>query len=328
MAKLPHRRHFLHLAAGTVALPAISRVAIAQDAYPSRPIHVVVGFTPGTAADITARVFGTSAAPILGQQVVVENKPGAGSILGAEHVARAAKDGYTLSLTSLSVATSLVMKPEPDFDLLRDLAPISLLTKAPVVLVVNPADKLHSVAELIALAKSKPGEVLCANVGVGSLPQFAAELFAQRAGIKLQQVPYPGSPQAVTDLVAGRVQMFFSPASSVIGQVAAGQLTALATAAEKRASILPDVPSMAEAGIPDYDASLWFGLTAPAGTPQAAIEKIAGAAQSAMHSREAIETLNKQGFDPVGDGPESFGRFLHSEVVRWTEVGRAAGIKG
>lgn len=325
--KLPRRR-FLGLAAGAVALPVGARIAIAQDAYPSRPIHLVVGFTPGTAADITARVFGIGAAAALGQQIIVENKPGAGSILGAEHVARANKDGYTLSLTSISAATSLIMKPEPDFDLLRDLAPVSLLTKAPIVLVVNPADKLHSVADLIALAKSKPGELLCANVGVGSLPQFAAELFAQRAGIKLQHVPYPGSPQAVTDLVAGRVQMFFSPASSVIGQIAGGQLTALATAAEKRAAILPDVPSMAEAGIPDYDASIWFGLTAPTGTPQAIIEKISSAAQTAMHAPDAIETLKKQGFDPVGDSPESFGRFLRNEVARWSEVGRIAGLKG
>ncbi len=162
----------------------------------------------------------------------------------------------------------------------------------------------------------------------GVLPHFAAELFAQRAGIKLQQVPYPGSPQAVTDLIAGRVVMFFSPASTVIGQIAAGKLTALAMAAEKRASILPDVPSMAEAGVPDYDATLWFGLSAPAGTAQVVIEKIAGAARTAMHTPEAIETLKKQGFDPVGDGPEAFGRFLRSEVARWSEVGRAAGLNG
>jgi tripartite-type tricarboxylate transporter receptor subunit TctC len=184
------------------------------------------------------------------------------------------------------------------------------------------------VAELIALAKSKPGEVLCANAGFGSLPHMAAELFAQRAGIKLLHVPYPGSPQAVTDLVTGRVTMFFSPASTVIGQIAAGKLNALATAADRRANALPEVPSMAEAGMPDFDTSLWFGLMAPAGTPQAAIEKIARAAEKAMHAPEATETLKKQGFDPLGEGPDAFGRYVRSEITRWSEVARLAGVKG
>ena len=180
---------------------------------------------------------------------------------------------------------------------------------------------------LIALARSKPGEVLCGNAGVGSMPHFAAELFAQRAGIKLLAVPYPVSPQAITDLVAGRTMMMFSPASTVIGQIASGKLRALATAAEKRAPALPDVPSMSEAGMPDFDGSLWFGLSAPAGTTQAAIEKIAGAARNAVHSPEAVETLRKQGFDPIGEGPDAFGRFVRSEVERWSEVARVAGMK-
>src|SRR5215469_11568488 len=321
------RRNLLQTAVGFITAPLISDAATAQDLYPSRPIHLIVGFTPGTAADITARAFGNGAESILGQKIVVEDKPGAGSSVAAEYVTRAAKDGYTLFLSSLSIVTSQVMNPDTSFDLTKDFAPVSLLASGAVVLVVSPQSNLHSVAQLIALAKSKPDEVLCANAGVGSLPHMAAEFFAQRAGIKLVNVPYPGSPQAVNDLVAGRVTMFFSPASTVIGQITAGKLKALATAANKRASVLPEVPTMAEAGIPDFDTSLWFGVMAPIGTPQTAIEKIAGAAEKAMHGPEAVEALKKQGFDPLGEGPEAFGHYLRNEISRWSEVAHRAGVR-
>src|SRR5215472_13902431 len=320
------RRDLLHAAAGVVAVPLLSDATRAEDAYPSRPIHLIVGFTPGTAADITARAFANGAEDSLGQKIIVEDKPGAGSSVAAEYVARSAKDGYTLFLSTLSIVTSQVMNPDTAFDLTKDFAPVSLLASGAVVLVVSPQSNLHSVAELIALAKSKPGEVLCANAGVGSLPHMSAEYFAQRAGIKLVNVPYPGSPQAVNDLIAGRVTMFFSPASTVIGQIAAGKVIALATAATKRASALPDVPSMAEAGMPDFDTSLWFGLMAPAGTPQAAIDIVAQAAEKAMRAPQAVDTLKKQGFDPIGEGPDRFGPYLRSEIKRWSEVG--ARVKG
>lgn len=320
------RRRFLHLAAGATALHALTRTAQADD-YPSRPIKLVVGFTPGTATDIAARTLANGASDVLGQKIIVENKPGAGSGLAAEYVAHAANDGYTLFVATLSLVTIQAMKPNPAFDLARDFAPITLLANQAVVLVVNPESGLHTVSELIALARSRPGEVLCANVGVGSLPHFAAELFAQRAGIKLVHVPYPGSPQAVNDLLAGRVKMFFSPASTVIGQIAAGKLTALATASDRRAGVLPDVPSMAEAGMPDFDTSLWFGLLAPAGTPRAIIDQVASAADKAMHAPEAIETLKKQGFEPLGGGSDVFGRYLRGEISRWSDVARAAGVK-
>jgi tripartite-type tricarboxylate transporter receptor subunit TctC len=320
------RRNLLRTAVGFITAPLISDAATAQDLYPSRPIHLIVGFTPGTAADITARAFGNGAESILGQKIVVEDKPGAGSSVAAEYVTRAAKDGYTLFLSSLSIVTSQVMNPDTSFDLTKDFAPVSLLASGAVVLVVSPQSNLHSVAELIALAKSKPGEVLCANAGIGSLPHMAAEFFAQRAGIKLVNVPYPGSPQAVNDLIAGRVTMFFSPASTVIGQIAAGKLIALATASTKRAGALPDVRSMAEAGMPDFDTSLWFGLMAPVGTPETAIDKVAKAADVAMRAPQAVETLKKQGFDPIGEGPDRFGPYLRSEITRWSEVG--ARVKG
>lgn len=321
------RRIFLHSGAALAALSPIARTAAGQEAYPSRPIRLIVGFTPGTATDITARTFASGAEALLGQKIIVENKPGAGSNLAAEYVARAPNDGYTLFVATLSIVTSQAMKPDPNFDLIKDFAPISLLTSGAVVLVVNGDSTLRSVADLIALAKAKPGEVLCANVGVGSAPHFGAELFAQRAGIKLVHVPYPGSPQAVNDLLGGRVTMFFSPASTVIGQIQAGKLRALATAAEQRASALPDVPSMAEAGMPDFDTSLWFGMLAPAGTPKPAIDRVADAAAKAMRVPDAVDILKKQGFDPIGGTPEAFGRYLRSEINRWSDVARTAGVK-
>jgi tripartite-type tricarboxylate transporter receptor subunit TctC len=323
--KLPRRR-FLQLAAGAGSLQALSRIAHADD-YPSRPIKLVVGFTPGTATDIAARIVASGAEASLGQKMIVENKSGAGSALAAEYVARAANDGYSIFVATLSLITIQAMKPSPAFDLGRDFAPITLLAKQAVVLVVNPQSNLHSVSELIALAKSKPGEVLCANVGVGSLPHFAAVLFAHQAGIDLTHVPYQGSPQAVNDLLAGRVTMFFSPGSTVVEQIAAGKLRALATASHRRASVLPDVQSMAEAGMPNFDTSLWFGLLAPAGTPQATIDKLAVAADKAMHTQAAIETLSKQAFDPLGGGPDVFERYLRSEISRWSNVARTAGVK-
>jgi tripartite-type tricarboxylate transporter receptor subunit TctC len=319
------RRRFLHLAVGTVALPLASSAATADDVYPSRPIHVIVGFTPGAAADVAARVLADSGGPILGQQIVVENKPGAGSSIAAEYVAHAPKDGYTVFLATLSIITNQIINPNTAIDLTKDFAPVALLEQGAVVLVVDPASNIHSVEELIALAKSKPGQVLDATV-IGSLPHFATELFAQRAGIKLTHVPYPGSPQTVIDVMAGRATMTFSPASTVVGQIAAGKIRPLATAAKKRCAALPDVPTMAEAGMPDFDTSLWFGLLAPAGTPRPVIEKLAVAAGQALHTQLAIETLSKQGYEPLDAGPDEFAVYMRSEITRWSGVARSAGL--
>jgi tripartite-type tricarboxylate transporter receptor subunit TctC len=264
---------------------------------------------------------------ILGQQVVVDNKPGAGSSIAAEFAAHAANDGYTLFLGSSANVTNQAINPALGFDIVKDFEPIAPVSAAAVVLVVNPATDVHSVVELIALAKKKPGEVLYASTGVGAAPHLAAELFSQRAGIKLVHVPYQGSPQAVADLIAGRTMMMFSPASTVIGQIAAGKLTALASAANKRPSILPDLPTMAEAGMPDFDTGIWFALMAPKGTPQGIVDTLAAATQKAMREPDAVATLSKQGVDPLSGGPDDLKRFVASELARWSEVARAAGLK-
>jgi tripartite-type tricarboxylate transporter receptor subunit TctC len=263
----------------------------------------------------------------LGQQVVVENKPGAAGSIAAKYVMHAANDGYTVLLLALSTLTNELINPTPSFDVLNDFVAVAPLAFGTVVLAVNPATKVQSVADLVALAKSKPGEVLYGSTGAGSLPQFAAEMFAQRAGIKLTAVPYPGSPQITEDLMAGRITMAFNIASGVIGQIKAGQLIGLATAAKERARALPNVPTMAEAGIPDFDTSLWLGLAAPAGTPGPVVEKLADAARQAMQSPAAVETLRVQGYEPFESGPDQFATFIRSEVDRWSAVARVAGLR-
>jgi len=320
------RRRFLQRAAGAAALPALSRFAWAQ-AYPARPIHLIIGFTPGAATDVIGRLFAKGAEPRLGQQIVVENRPGAASKLAAQYVAHSAKDGYTLFVSPLSSFTNEIVSPSPTLDLTRDLVPVALLANGTMALAVSPASKVRSVAELIALARSKPGEVLSGTVGAGTLPHLCSEMFAQRAGLKLTHVPFPGTPQIATELMADRLTMSFIILSTAIGPITAGQITPLAVAADKRSGALPDVPTMAEAGMPDFDTGLWIGILAPAGTPRPLIETLAGAARQAMHTPDVIEILRKQGYEPLDAGPDAFAAFIRSEITRWSAVASAAGLK-
>ena len=301
-------------------------LAQAED-YPTRPVRIIVGFIPGSSADITARVLGQRMGQILGQQFVIEAKPGAGSNLAAEFVARAPKDGYTLFLGSSANITNAAINRNLPFDMAKDFAPIALVTTAAVILVVHPSTGVNNVEELIALAKSKPGEILYASTGVGTAPHLSGELLSMRAGVKLVHVPYQGSPQAATDLLAGRVAMMFSPASAVISQVEAGSLKVLASAASKRPGILPNVPTTAEAGMPDFDTSIWFGLMAPAGTPRDIIDKLARAVREAVVANEVVAAWRPQGVDPLDGGADELARLITSELKRWGDVATAAGLK-
>jgi tripartite-type tricarboxylate transporter receptor subunit TctC len=301
--------------------------ALAQSDYPSRPVRLIIGFIPGSAADITARVLGQRMGRILGQQFIIEGKPGAGSSLAAEFVARAPKDGYTLFVASSANITNAAINPNLPFDIVKDFTPIALINTAAVVLVVPPSTGVKNLQELIALAKSKPGEILYASTGVGTAPHLSGELLSMRAGVKLVHVPYQGSPQAVTDLLAGRVAMMFSPASAVISQVEAGSLRALASATSERPGVLPNVPTMAEAGMPDFDTSIWFGLMAPAGTSRAVVDKLANAVREAVASNEVVMAWRPQGIDPLSGDPEEFARHIASESKRWSAVAEAAGLK-
>jgi tripartite-type tricarboxylate transporter receptor subunit TctC len=318
---------FHRLAALLAAGACLAATPAAAQDYPTRPVRVLVGFTAGAAADITARVLTNRMGQILNQQFVVENKPGAGSSLAADYVSHAAKDGYTLLLGTSANLTNAVISPTLGFDFVKDFAPIALATTAPIILVVHPSLGVSSVQELIALAKDKPGQLNYASTGVGAAPHLSGELFNARAGIKSVHVPYQGSPQAVTDLLAGRVSMMFSPASAVMPHIKAGTLIALASAATRRPSIAPDLPTMAEAGVPDFDTGIWFGLMAPLGTPKPIIDKLAAAVSEALTSDEVTASFKAQGFDKLGGGPAEFARTIATDVERWTVAARAAGLK-
>jgi tripartite-type tricarboxylate transporter receptor subunit TctC len=301
--------------------------ASAQDKFPSKPIKVEVPFGAGSATDIVIRIVGDEMRHELGQQIVVENKPGAGSSLAAEYVARSPKDGYTLFVGSSANITNGAINPKLSFDMVKDFAPIALVNSAAVILVANPSVGVSSLKELIELAKKKPGEINYASTGVGTAPHLSGELLNMRAGLKLVHVPYQGSPQAATDLLAGRVQIMFSPASAVVAQVESGKLKVLASATAQRTGVLPNVPTMAEAGMPDFVTSIWFGLMAPAGTPREIVDKLAKVAIEAAKSPEVITAWRPQGIDPMIAGPDQFAKFVGQEVTRWGEVASAAGLK-
>ncbi len=312
----------------TLALTAVAAVPLGHaDDFPSRPLRLIIGFPPGSAADITARLVGSVMSQTLGQQVVVEARPGAGSSLAAEFVARAPADGYTLFIGTSSNVTNAAISSTLRFDFAKDFAPVTPLTDLPLILAVHPLLGVSSVKELIALAKSKPGELTYASVGHGTVPHLSTELFSLRTNIKLVHVPYQGSPPAVTDLLAGRVSVMLGVASTIMPHVESGRIKGLASGSAKRPHIAPNLPTIAEAGVPDFESSVWFGLMAPAGTPRAVIQKLAAAANAALKSDDVATKLKASGFEPLGGPPEAFAQFIAREQFKWGAAAEAAGMK-
>ncbi|HTP93404.1 MAG TPA: tripartite tricarboxylate transporter substrate binding protein [Xanthobacteraceae bacterium] len=303
--------------------PNVSRA----DDYPTHPVRIIIGFGAGAVADTPARLLGQKFSDALGQQFIIENKPGAGSNVAAEYVARAPNDGYTIFMATAAQTNYAGMTIKPTYDVVKDFAPITRVASVPNILVANPSLGVRNLKELIALAKTKPNQIFFASSGVGTTTHVAGELINIMAGIKLAHVPYTGSAQALTDVVTGRVQLWFAPASAVIQQVAEGKLVAIAVTTAQRASIAPNVPTMAEAGLPNYDLGLWFGLLAPAGTPKPIIDKLAHVANEALKSPDVAEPLRKIGIEPVGGSPEDFARYIDAEVKKATEVAIAANIR-
>jgi tripartite-type tricarboxylate transporter receptor subunit TctC len=296
------------------------------EAYPTRPVRVVVGFGPGAVADTIARVMATQMSQALGQQLVVENRAGAGSSLGAEAVARAPKDGYTLLMCTIAQTINPALN-KLNFDFGKDLAPIALIANAPQILVAHPSLGVSTVQELIALSKAKPNEIQYASSGVGTLSHLSGVLLNSAAGITLTQVPYPGSAQSMTDVLAGRVPLMFGPAATVWTNVQAGKLKALAVTQPTRATIAPEVPTMVEAGLPGYSAGIWMGLLAPSGTPAEIIDKLSQAANTAVKSSEVLTLMRAQGVDPMGGTPDEFARHIASELKKWHDVVAAAELE-
>jgi len=319
------RRRFLQVAAGAAAYTAATRPAWPQD-YPTRPVRLIVGFGPGGAPDILARLIGQWLSDRLGQTFVVENRPGASGNLATQLVVEAPADGQMLLLVSLSNAVNASLYENLAFDFVRDIAPVAGISRDPNVIVVNPSFPVHTLPEFIAYAKANPGKINMASPGVGTSPHMAGELFKLMAGVDMVHVPYRASPPAITDLMGGQVQVYFSPIAAGIEYVRAGRLRALAITSAKRADVLPDVPSVAEF-VPGYDAGAFYGIGAPAKTPAAIVEKLnreidAGLADSTLKAR-----LADLGSVPFLGSPADFGKLMAAETEKWTKVVKFAGIK-
>ena len=315
-------------AAGVGLVLTFAASAAQAQTYPDRPIKLVVGFAAGGGTDVAARIITPGLSDGLGQSVVVENRPGASGLLAGEAVARAAPDGYTLmmgSQTTFAVAPSLY--PNNKLDTAHDFAAAALSGTSPLVLVVNPAVPAHSVAELIALAKSEPGKLNFASGGVGTTPHMAGELFRLTTSINIMHVAYRGEAPAINDLLGGQMPMMFSNLSAVIGNVQAGKLRALAVTSAKRSPSAPDIPTLAESGLPGFEVETWFGIVAPAGTPHDILLQINTAVRQALAQPETVRRYNELGMTTASGTVEAFDAYIKSEIAKWTMVIRDAGIK-
>jgi tripartite-type tricarboxylate transporter receptor subunit TctC len=295
--------------------------------FPSRPVKLVVGFTPGGGVDINARLLATKLAEILGQAVIVENKPGAGTNIANEFVARAAPDGYTLLFNSPAVAINMSLYKNPPYDLLRDFVPVSVFSDSTNILVVPASLPVKSLKELVALARDKPGALNFSSAGSGTTQHLAGELFKLRTGTSMVHVPYRGSAPSIAALLSAEVQLSFVNPLAIGSHVKSGRLRALAVAGPKRAALLPDVPTMKEAGVEGVEVPLWFGMLAPTGTPREVVAVLAAGVARAAHDPDMRRRLEEQGGEPVGSTPEEFAALLREEVAKWPEVVRVSGAK-
>jgi tripartite-type tricarboxylate transporter receptor subunit TctC len=295
--------------------------------WPSKPVRWIVPFTPGGAADIVSRLIGQRLGESWKQAVVIDNRPGAGGNLGTEAAARSAPDGYTVVLVPATFTTHTSLSRKPIFDPVRDFAPITLVSSSPLMLVVHPSVPAKNVRELIALARARPEALNYASSGVGASAHMAAELFKSASGTRIVHVPYKGQPPAILDLVSGQVHMMFPNVPSVLQQVRAGRLRALAVTTERRSSMFPELLTVAEAGIPGFEVNQWSGLLAPAGTAGAITEKFQRDVAAALALPETRQALLEQGFEPVGSTPAQFAAFIKAEIAKWSKVIREAGIR-
>lgn len=305
---------------------AACAVQARADDYPIRPITLVVPFAPGGSTTIMARIVADKMAATLGQQVVVDNRGGAGGTIGARQVARSAPDGYTLLLGytgTLAIAPTVYR--DPGFDVRKDFVAVGRIGTAPSVLVVHPSFPARTIAELIALAKERPGKIDFASAGVGTLGHVSAELFAHRAGIKLNHIPYKGTGPGLNDVLGGHVPVMVAPLPVVLGNVQGGKLRALGVTAANRSKLLPDVPTIAESALPGYEAALRYGLVAPAGTPRPIVERLNRELRSALGSDDVIKRLDHEGADPLPSTPEEYAADLDREETQWSAIVKAAG---
>ena len=323
--KLPHRRQFLHLAAGAAALPAMSRIAFAQ-AYPTRPVHFIVGLAAGGGADILARLMGQWLSERLGHQFVVENRPGAGTNVATEAVVRAPADGYTLLMVLPPNAVNATLYQKLNFSFIRDIAPVAGLIRTPLAMEVNPSFPAKTVPEFIAYAKANPDKISMASAGIGTSGHVAGELFKMMAHVDMVHVPYRGGAPAIIDLLGGQVQVLFDPVSSSTEYIRAGKLRALAVTTATRSEALPDIPTVADF-VPGYEASAFFGVGAPKNTPADIIEKLNKEINAGLADPKLKARLADLGGTVIAGSPADFGRLLADETEKWAKVVKLAGMK-
>jgi tripartite-type tricarboxylate transporter receptor subunit TctC len=322
--KLPRRR-FLHLAAGALALPAVPRIAVAQ-AYPSRPVRLMVSFPAGGVNDILARLMGQWLSERLGQPFVIENRPGAGTNIGTEAVARAAADGYTLLLVSPANAINATLYDKLSFNFMRDIAPVASIVSIPLVLVVHPSFQVASVSELVAYAKANPGKLNMASGGNGSAGHVTGELFKMMAGVDMLHVPYRGSGPALTDLIAGQVQVTVDPLPSSIEFIRTGKLRALAVTTATRSDALPGIPTIADT-VPGYEASAWYGFGAPKATPVEIIEKLNREINAVLAEPRNKARFAELGGTVIAGSPADFSKLMADETEKWARVVKFSGAR-
>jgi tripartite-type tricarboxylate transporter receptor subunit TctC len=323
--KLPHRRQFLHLAAGAAALPAFSRIARAQT-YPARPVRLIVPSAAGGTPDITARLIGQWLSERLSQPIVVENRPGAGGNIGAEAAVRASPDGYTLLLVTSANGINAALYEKLNFSLIRDIAPVAGIVRGPLVMEVTPSFATKTVPDFIAFAKANPGKINFASSGNGTPQHVSGELFKMMTGVDIIHVPYRGSAPALTDLIAGQVQVMFDTATASIDQVRSGRLRALAVTTTTRSTALPEIPTIGEF-VPGYEASWWVGLGVPKNTPVEIRDKLNKEINAALGDPQMKARFADLGGTVLPGSPADFGRFIVDEVEKWGKVVRFAGLK-
>jgi tripartite-type tricarboxylate transporter receptor subunit TctC len=296
--------------------------------YPSKPIRLVVPFTPGGSTDILARVIGMKLTEAWGRQVVIDNRPGAGGNIGVDLVAKSPADGYTLVMGHIGTfGVNPTLYPKLPYDPIRDFQPITLVALVPNMLSVNPALPAKSVKELLALAKAKPGTINFGSGGNGSAAHLAGEYFKLMSKTEITHIPYRGTSPAVTDLIAGQIQMIITGVPPTLNFVKTGKLRALAVATSKRLPLLPDLPTISEAGVPGYEATQWYGVLAPAGTPKPIVAKLNAEMAKAIKGPDVREKLAADAAEPVGNSPEEFGAFIKKEIARWAPVIKASGAR-
>ena len=320
-------RIVLSVAIGAVVLIAEAQAQAQAQSWPNRPVRIVVPSPPAGGTDIIARVMAENFSKVFKQQFFVENRPGAGNMIGIESVARAAPDGYTFLMTASTLSLNSVLYKKISYDPIKDFAPITIAATAPNVLIINPSVPAKTLTEFLALAKKEAGKLTYGTPGIGTSPHMSMELLKSLAGVDLQHIPYRGTAPALTDVISGQITSMFSNALTAKPQIESGKVRALGVTTATRSGTMPDIPAIAEAGVPGYEAVQWYGFLAPAGTPQPILAQIHAEAMKALNSAEMKEKLASDGAEPAPSTPEAFAAHIRNEIEKWRKVAKAAGIE-